>query len=436
MAPSSSPTIILSGPDPIGGSEIDLVDGSRFGETFSTGLQGDIGGEELGKRWDLTLIHADPWPTDPILKPTVPASESRIYTGFIETEPAERDGPWPIHHRGAEVTANLLKNLIHGRPPSPLAFLYPVTAMIEPTRRCNLACPICPVGGGRTHPIRDMPFEQFQKIIDQLKPFLVHLTLHNYGESFLHKDIYGMIRYSKGAGIPDVNVSTNGHVLDPSRLIESGLDELMISLDGVTQDTYAAYRRGGRLDKVIGNIRSLQEEKAKRRSQKPLLELQLIIMRQNQNQVADFRKLAAELGAERIRLKTFNLQMSGPAVSEAGLEFLPTHRMFTRYRDSHGRVLKNQLEKQRCKWPWDSVVINSDGGVVPCCNDFKGRHTMGNVFKQPFDEIWFGTRYNRFRRTMIEQWRNIPLCAGCPVPDRARLSFERIERADGSFMDL
>ena len=428
-----SPGIILWGPDPIDGPLMRAFDGLPFSTAFSTHLQFRVGQKGKKRESTLTLIHGDPKPMEPTLDSTIPEGDDRIFTGFITTDHGERNAIQPIHLRGAEVTANLLKNILYGRSVSSRTFLYPVIAMVEPTRRCNLACPMCPVGSDRTYRPQDMPLERFRKVIDELAPFLIHLTLHNYGESFLHRDIYHMIEYAKREGIPDVNVSTNGHFLDPSRLVDSGLDEIMISLDGVTQETYAKYRRGGKLEKVIENIRGLDEEKKKRQTEKPLIELQFIIMKHNQDQMDRFRKLAAELGAERIRFKTFNLQMSGPEACEMGVEFLPTHAEYTRYEDTRGQVLKRHLEENRCKWPWERVVINSDGHVVPCCNDFNSFYSMGNVFEQSFHEIWFGTKYNRFRKSILKRWRKIPLCASCPVPSRANLSFERMERTQRQY---
>jgi len=367
---------------------------------------------------------------EPSLDPTIPQPEKGVFTGYITIDGEGRNAIWPIHSRGAEVTANLVKNILCGTPPSPNAFLYPVMAMIEPTRRCNLACPMCPVGSHRTYRAPDMSLEQFRKVIDEMASFLIHLTLHNYGEPFLHRDIYHMIEHAKKRGVPDVNVSTNGHFLDPSRLIDSGLDEIMISLDGITQEIYARYRRGGNLEKVIENIRGLDSEKKRRQTGKPLMELQFIIMKHNQDQMDGFRKLAMELGADRVRFKTFNLRMSGSETCEMGAEFLPSRTEFTRYQDNRGRVLKRDLEENRCKWPWERVVINSDGHVVPCCNDFNSSYSMGNVFDQSFHDIWFGTKYNRFRESMLTRRRKIPLCSQCPVPGQADLSFERVERTE------
>jgi len=424
-AANASPSVLLWGPEPLSGFSALPEDSNGSSKPFSTRLA-FFAGSGKGEA-PLTLIHADPRPTEPTIDPVPPDPTGGIFTGSIKADHDPQPSMWPIHSRGAEITANFVRGILEGRSPSPRAFLYPVIAMVEPTRRCNLACPMCPVGSGRTGKTEDMPFEGFQKVIDELAPFLIHLTLHNYGESFLHREIYSMIRYAKDRGIPDVHVSTNGHFLDPSRLVDSGLDQIMISLDGITQEVYARYRVRGRLDRVIKNIRSLSREKKRRRTGRPLMELQFIIMRHNQDQIEGFRKLAAELGADRIRLKTFNLQMSGPEGHDRGLEFLPTRREYTRYEDTHGLILKKTLEENRCKWPWERVVIDSDGRVVPCCNDFKAAYSMGNVFHQSFEEIWFGRKYNRFRKNILRRWRRIPLCASCPVPSRKDLSFEIVE---------
>ena len=426
----TSSGLILSGPDSINGSPMGTFDGSPNALAFSTRLQVRPNEGKGKEKSSFTLIHKDPRPTEPRLDPAIPQLERGIFTGFVTIGHGERHAIWPIHSRGAEVAANLIKNLLHGKPPLPNAFLYPVTAMIEPTRRCNLACPMCPVGSHRAYKAHDMSLEQFQKVIEAMAPFLIHLFLHNYGESFLHRDIYHMIGCAKEQGIPDVNVSTNGHFLDPSRLIDSGLDEIMISIDGTTQETYARYRRGGNLEKVIENVRALNGEKKRRQTEKPLIELQFIIMRHNEDEIDGFRRLAAELGADRMRFKTFNVRMSGPEACEMGTEFLPTRTEYTRYQDNRGRILKRPLAENRCKWPWEWVVISSDGQVVPCCYDFNSSHSMGSVFEESFDDIWFGSKYNRFRKSILTRWRKIPLCIECPVPNRSDLSFERVEMTE------
>jgi len=417
------PIISLWGPYPVDAPEMADFEGLAFSTRMHYHLSR---GEQTGAR-PVTLIHGEPLPTEPAVTSETSGSTDVAYTGFVTANPKEGSALWPIHTRGAEITANMLRGLLQNRSIQYNAFLYPIIAMIEPTRRCNLACPLCPVGERRARETDDMPFGVFQGIIDELTPFLIHLTLHNYGEPFLNKDIYPMIHYAKKAGIPDVNISTNGHVLSPDRVVASGLDEIMISLDGITQETYARYRRRGKLDRVIRNIRDLTEVKREKNAGKPLIELQFIIMRHNQDEMNGFRTLAAELGADRIRFKTLNLQMSGPEVSAENLDLLPTNAIYTRYQDRGGEILKRHLEENRCKWPWERVVINSDGRVVPCCNDFNGVHSMGNVSEQSFREIWFGAKYNRFRKQIIHQWREIPLCAHCPVPSRSDLSFERVE---------
>ncbi len=419
-----APRIILWGPDPVDGSLKSYHSPRPI--PFSSRLR-YMGKAEAKKELTLTLIHAEPNPKDPTLRPIPLNADDAIFTGFVAVDHMTKNTIWPIHTRGAEVTANLVKNISYGRSLCPDAFLYPIIAMIEPTRRCNLACPMCPVGSNQTYQAKDMPLDRFQKILDELKPFLIHLTLHNYGESFLHRYIYEMISYAKKEGVPDVNISTNGHIIDPSRVVDSGLDEIMISLDGITQKTYATYRRGGRLERVLENIRALDAEKRKKKTQKPLMELQFIIMKHNEGEIDGFRDLASGLGADRIRFKTFNLQMSGPESCETGVEFLPTDTDYTRYEDTQGRILKKHLEENRCKWPWERVVINTDGHVVPCCNDFDGRYSMGNLFSTPFRDIWFGSKYNRFRKSILKEWRKISLCANCPVPSFADLSFERLE---------
>jgi radical SAM protein with 4Fe4S-binding SPASM domain len=420
-------TVLLWGPDSVQEPLADRWGAGSSLAPFSTQIRLVDAGEKETEQLPTNLIHADPRPMEPSVNSDPTQGSIGVFTGVITKNSEKQETVFPIHSRGAEVTANIVKSILNGRPVSSQAFLYPLVAMIEPSRRCNLACPLCPVGASRTSRIPDMPLSLFKKTIDELKPFLSRLFLHNYGEPFLHRDIYRMMAYTKEEGIPDVEISTNGHILDPSRLIESGLDEIKISLDGTTQESYARYRRGGKLERVIENVRQLVREKERRGTAKPLLELQFIIMRHNEDQMDGFRTLATELGAERIRFKTFNIQMSGPEACQLGVEFLPTRPEYSRYQDGEGISLKRHLEENRCKWPWEWVVINSDGNVVPCCNDFDGLYSMGNLADQSFREIWFGEKYDRFRKDVLRKWREIPLCSHCPVPSLGDLSFERVE---------
>ena len=308
------------------------------------------------------------------------------------------------------VVASYILSLVIRRP---IAWGHPFMLMLEPSSLCNLHCPLCAVGAGKlTRPQGHMPLEQYRRILDRMGPYLLHLTLWNQGEPFLHPDLIEMIRYAKSKKMT-VLTSTNGHFLDDIRtaeqLVRSGLDDLIISLDGISEQTYQGYRKGGDLDRVLRGIRTLVKAKRRLRMSRPFIELQFLIMRQNQHEIGPFRALAKKLGADRIALKTLQVE----TLQEART-YLPRRRSFRRYRVDNGTVRLRGKLSHHCRWIWFCPVINSDGTVCPCCFDKDNQMPLGNAFDdQPMAEIWHGRAYRSFRNRILTARNRIPLCHNC-----------------------
>jgi MoaA/NifB/PqqE/SkfB family radical SAM enzyme len=164
----------------------------------------------------------------------------------------------------------------------------PFTASIEPTTSCNLRCPECPSGLRKfTRASGNISLELFHKVVDQLHPDLLYLNLYFQGEPYLHPSFFQMVKY---AGIKNIytSTSTNGHFLTDEaakNTVESGLDRIIISLDGLDQETYEKYRIGGSFDKVVEGIRNLVRWKKMLRSPTPFIILQFIVLRTNEQQL-------------------------------------------------------------------------------------------------------------------------------------------------------
>jgi len=295
----------------------------------------------------------------------------------------------------------------------PIVLGRPFMLMLEPSSQCNLHCPLCAVGAGRlTRPQGHMPLKQFNRILDQMGPYLLHLTLWNQGEPFLNPHLIEMIRYAKARKMT-VLTSTNGHYLADGRmadrLVRSGLDDLIISLDGISPRTYRGYRKGGDLGRVLSGIDTMVRTKKRLRSARPFIELQFLIMKHNQHEIEPFRSLAKRLGVDRISLKTLQVE----TVQEAR-QFLPRRRSYRRYRVENGSIrLKGKLG-HHCRWIWFCPVINSDGTVCPCCFDKDNQVPLGKAFNaQSMDDIWHGRPYRNFRRRILAGRDRIPLCQNC-----------------------
>ena len=170
------------------------------------------------------------------------------------------------------------------RPEWPVG--WPTHLQIEPTTYCNLRCLLCPVNTGLNRPCGHMDFRIFQKVVDEVGEYVFFILLWDWGEPFLNPQIYDMIRYARERGIKLVS-STNGHLFAQSdhaeRVVRSGLDTLIVALDGITQESYEKYRQGGELDAVLTGIRTIVAWKRALNSDTPVINLRFLVMRHNEH---------------------------------------------------------------------------------------------------------------------------------------------------------
>jgi radical SAM protein with 4Fe4S-binding SPASM domain len=297
---------------------------------------------------------------------------------------------------------------------------FPAAISIETNNTCNLHCPECPAGTNRlTRERGSMDLRLYRSVIAQLSPHLHYLTLYFQGEPYLHSQLFEFIRFAKSKGI-FVATSTNGHFFDSetvSRTLDSGLDRLIISLDGNDQESYASYRIGGDFGKVISGIRLLTKEKRKRRLNKPKIVLQCLVLKTNEDRLGEISKMAGELGADKVEFKTaqfINYENGNPLMPDnpkySRYARQPAHR-FTRS-PAHQFTPKNRMPDS-CFRMWSSCVITWDGKVVPCCFDKDAGHVMGDLAESSFAEIWMGGRYREFRRMILNNRKSIPMCTNC-----------------------
>lgn len=288
----------------------------------------------------------------------------------------------------------------------------PVSLSIEPTTSCNLRCPECPSGlRSFTRPTGMLDPQLFRKILDEVAPTLTYLTFYFQGEPYLHPQFSDMVRYASGKGIYTAT-STNAHFLDEKRAREtvaSGLGRLIISIDGTTQETYAAYRVGGQLEKVLEGTRTLLRVRREMGSATPHVVFQFLIVKPNEHQVPDVYKLAHELGVDDVWLKTaqiYDYQQGSPLI--------PDQPEYSRYRKNGDGTysIKNEL-LNHCWKMWHSCVITWDGKVVPCCFDKDARHVMGDLKTTSFRDIWFGSAYRDFRASLLRSRSEIEMCRNC-----------------------
>src|SRR5690606_29835086 len=138
--------------------------------------------------------------------------------------------------------------------------------------------------------------------------------------------------------------STNGHYLGEqaaSHTVASGLDRLIISLDGTTQDTYQSYRVGGTLEKVLAGTRNVLAARKAMRSRTPHISFQFLVVRQNEHQIPEVYRLARELGVDQVALKTAQI-----CDFENGSDLIPVQDRYSRYRKNADGTysIKNSLD--------------------------------------------------------------------------------------------
>lgn len=294
----------------------------------------------------------------------------------------------------------------------PIVWAMPLAVSVEPTTSCNLRCPECPSGlRSFTRPTGMLQAELFQKILDQISPYTAFLTFYFQGEPFLHPRFLDLVKQAKKKNIY-VSTSTNAHYLSESmaqKVLESGLDRMIISIDGTSQETYSAYRVGGKLDKVLEGTRNLVEARRKNNGKGPHIVFQFLVVKPNEHQIEEMKLLANEMGVDELLFKTAQVYEF-----ENGHPLIPDNTKYSRYRKlPNGKwVLKNKLLNQ-CWKMWHSCVFTWDGTVVPCCFDKDASHPMGAIKNTSFKSLWHGEAYTRFRQQILRSRDSIDICRNC-----------------------
>jgi radical SAM protein with 4Fe4S-binding SPASM domain len=288
----------------------------------------------------------------------------------------------------------------------------PISISIEPTTSCNLRCPECPSGlRSFTRPTGMLEATLYRKIIDELSPTLSYLIFYFQGEPYLHKDFFSLIKYASEKGIYTAT-STNAHFLDMERAratVTSGLDRLIISIDGATQDTYESYRIGGSISKVLEGTKNIIAAKKELKSSTPHVIFQYLVVQPNEHQLTDIKNISKELGVDELRFKTAQIYDYAN-----GNPLIPTKDEYSRYKNNKDGTysIKNKL-LDHCWKMWHSCVITWDGKIVPCCFDKDAHHVMGNLTTSTFKHLWNNENYQNFRATLLQSRSKIEMCQNC-----------------------
>jgi radical SAM protein with 4Fe4S-binding SPASM domain len=295
----------------------------------------------------------------------------------------------------------------------PVQWGYPVSVSFEPTTSCNLRCPECPSGLRQfSRPTGMLKNDFFKRTIDELHRELLYLIFYFQGEPYLNPNFLEMVKYASDKKIYTAT-STNAHYLTDEvakKTVESGLDRLIISIDGTTQDVYQQYRVGGNLEKVIEGASNIMKWKKELKSKTPFVFFQFLVVKPNEHQIEDIKRLAREVGVDEVRFKTAQVY----DYEKDPNQLIPTIDKYSRYKKNEdgSYSAKNKLAN-RCWKLQHANVITWDGLVVPCCFDKDATHQLGNLKTQSFKEIWHNNNYKQFRNELMKSRKNIDICANC-----------------------
>ncbi len=293
----------------------------------------------------------------------------------------------------------------------PIVWGMPISYSVEPTNHCNLKCPECPSGlGALTRPLGMLSVDDFKIIIDQIKDTGFYVQLYFQGEPYINKNLPEMIKYAQSRNIY-ISISTNGHYVNEktvNNIVENAPDKLIFSMDGLDEESYRNYRVGGSFKKADDGLRMLIKKRNELGKQKPFVEFQFIVMKQNEHLLDDVIKYGNDVGVDKVVFKT--MQVSS---YENALHFLPTNQKYSRYKINNGSFnIKNKL-KDHCFALWRTSVITWDGTVVPCCFDKDANFALGELNENSMKDIWTSEPYQNFRQGVLNSRKGLSMCSNC-----------------------
>lgn len=299
----------------------------------------------------------------------------------------------------------------------------PLFVSVEPAAVCQLRCPECPVGQKSvSETIRQrsglMPLEVFRRVLAECRDTAWVMQFYFQGEPLLNKDLPQMIREAHEAGLYTI-VSTNAQAMTQEMaqaFVESGLDRIIISMDGLTNESYNAYRIGGSLDKCKAALRYLREAKEQFQISNFLsfrndcfkfqIELQVLRLRSNEHEWAAFKKQYKALGADRLVFKTAQLYDYAN-----GHPLMPSNPKYSRYVQGKDGLYHRRRLSKGCFRVWSGCVITTTGEVLPCCYDKTHAYAYGNIMNTRMRELFGNEKAITFRQAAFRQTPKI--CQEC-----------------------
>lgn len=285
-----------------------------------------------------------------------------------------------------------------------------IALAIEPTNSCNLSCAECPTGtNDLTRPFGQFSIDSFKSILDEKAKDLIYLNFYFQGEPFLNRKTTQLIKLASEQNI-FTSTSTNAQLITQelaNEIVSSGLNRIIISIDGTTQEVYEKYRKGGQLSKVLKATEYLIAAKEEFNSSLKIV-FQFLVFKHNEHQIEDIKKLGRRLLVDKIEIKSaqvYNYQDS---------DNITSIDRYSRYRkDKSGKYQIKSKLRNKCWRMWHSTVITQDLKLVPCCFDKNADYTIGDYKKNSINEIEKNTGYKKFRQNISDRRSQLSMCRNC-----------------------
>jgi MoaA/NifB/PqqE/SkfB family radical SAM enzyme len=339
---------------------------------------------------------------------------------------------YKLHHIGVRNTLRLAYLDISEEVWYRIATLFPSFAVsprsiqIECTTRCNLKCTMCEIAYW-TEPAGDLQAENLQKMVEHL-PGLKRVDLTGIGEALMNRGFFDALRFLKSRGMY-VTLNDNFTLMTEEaerRIVELGVDQIFLSLDGATKETYERIRIGANFEKVVTNARRLIQIKGQMGKKQPEVKVNTVVCASNYHELPEIVELAHDIGIGMVQFvnvitfdSTANLDTAN-VEREVRIKF---HEALERA-GQLGILVKielfDKLPVQQCKFPWKRNFVTYDGYVHPCCyttqtgdRAAQNKRSFGNLISDRFQDIWTGAAYPAFRKKMQEG--SLPhACKHCP----------------------
>ncbi len=296
---------------------------------------------------------------------------------------------------------------------------YPTFVSIEPANYCQLSCPECPVGK-RMYEKEKQTLDKslFARLLDENARYMHTVIFYFQGEPLLNKELPVLIKMAKKHKLYTY-LSTNLQALTPAfahELIAAGIDRVVASIDGLSEESYQAYRQGGKLSKALQGLRLLHEEKVAQKAH-TIIEWQCLRLRTNEHEWKEICKQYKALGADILTFKTAQFYDY-----KHGNPLMPTDERYSRYKKQQDGTytLKRNSPfrglgglRAGCHRLFAGCVMDVQGNILPCCFDKAGQYVFGNLNHQTLSEIWHSPKAIAFRQRVSKARHTIDICQNC-----------------------